>query len=347
MEDETSFNRSAFATPSVDPLDAALQKLEADMAAGPRAAAPKATGQEPEKDEETVRNTTAGDVPEDDDFEDDEDTVAANTPAVTDDDDDDDSPESLQTDKSAKASTPDANKRQTKGTDSDDDSQLSRKKRGKLIEELRQELEREQKAKADLEDSLRASREEDERLNKEVDRALGTQAEYDKATEDGLSGDKASAEKARIWKANRDFFKKLTGKAQRDTSAEFMASYWNEVSGLPGVTQDALKAPNLSAILKNIYDAGVSSVKESSSEEVDKLKADVETWRGRYRSLKAKAGGNKTSPLGGGGSTATEMPVDWKKKYIDPSTGLFTDEADAIVAQFGIAALADPKLRKR
>lgn len=346
MADELRADRSSSSAPSLDPLDAALERLEAARSAD-QTDQGGAQASEPEVDEdETTRTaTTAESDPDDDDLEDDDEPVAANTPENDVEDDDEASQEPKQQTRAAQTSTAEEPKKQTQGKDSDDDDPpLSRKQRGKLITELRQELEQEQEARKRLEQSERQRHEEDERLTKEVDRALGTQEDYDKALEDGLNGDTDAQERARIWKANRAFYQKLLTKSQRDASEGFTQTYWSEVAGLPGVTEAALKAPSLSAVLKNIYDAGVASVKDSAGEEVEQLKKDVATWRGRYRTLKTQAGGTKTSPLGGGGSTAAEAPIDWRKKYI--KNGVLTDEAEAIVSQYGFEALQNPKLIK-
>jgi hypothetical protein len=351
VEDEASVNRTAFAKPSVDPLDAALAELEQGRSTPQdEKGNAQTTEPEPDEDETTSEVPTAEDGPEDDDLEDDRRTAEANTPDTADEDETEDSQESRQRQRPAdkkKASKTEAQQQQAQGEDSDDEGPpLSRKQRGKLIEELRQELEREQQERQRLESFVRQQTEADQKLNQEVDRALGRDEDFEQAMAEGLAGNTKQAEKARIWKANREFYKKLLDKSQRDTASGFMETYWSSVNGLPGVTPQALVAPNLASILKNMYDAGAASVKDSSTEELEKLKEDVETWKGRYRSLKAKAGSTKQSPLGGGGSTAAEQPFDWQKKYIDPRTGLLSDEADAIVARYGFEALMNPKLRK-
>lgn len=347
MEDEASLNRSAFAKPSVDPLDAMIEAMDAERAAASQGASrPGATGQEPKKDETTSTVATAHDEPKDDDFEDDVKTDVTKIPDTDDDDDDDTLQESEHQRRPATVSKDETKERQDE--DSDDEPRLSRKQRGKLITELRQELEREQSERKRLEDSLSQQREADAALNKEVERALGTDDQIEKALQDGLAGDEQAAKNYQVYKANRDFYKKLVEKAGRDQTTEFMTNYWEDVSGLPGVTQESLQAPTLKAILKNLYDAGVSSVKGSSNDEIEKLQKDVATWRGRYRDLKAKAGGEKQSPLSGSGSeTPGAANTDWKKRWIDPKTGMFTDEADQIVNQFGFKALMDPSLIKR
>lgn len=345
MEDEVRYNRNAFTAPSVDPLDAALERMESARSAGTNVA------DDDEDDEldvdvnETTNNTaTTDDEP---DYDDEEFTDEANTP----DEEEVEQSRSQESQRKAKKSTaskPEASKDGTAGSDEEeDDRPLSRKQRGKLIEELRQTIEDEQRQRQKLEAELASRKADEEKLNQEINRALGTDEEYEKATEDGLSGDTSAAEKARIWKSNRAFYSKLLKKADAQAREEFTNFYWNGLNGLPGVTQEALTAPKLSDILKNLYDAGVASVQDESTSKIEKLTEEVETWKGRYRSLKAKAGGAKRSPVGGGAeSVGVTKSFDWQSKYIDPKTGLFTDEADAIISRYGLAGLKDPKLRK-
>ncbi len=350
MEEEVRHNRAAFTAPSVDPLDAALKRMESARSAGNSVQNVDVEDDELEVDEDetTATVTTVDDDSEDDDFVDDDDDVVVNTPSDDDDEVDDSSMQVQQKAKTAKPSKTE-DKRQTKqGSDEEEDERpLSRKQRGKLIEELRQTIEDEQRQRQQLEQSLNAQREEDAKLEAEVNRALGTNEEYEAAEDAGLRGDTTAAEKARIWKANRAFYKKLLTKADKQSRQEFLDYYWQGVAGLPGVTQEALQAPNLADILKNLYQAGVASVNDESSKQIQKLTDDVELWKGRYRDLKVKAGSARRSPVSGGGvSSPGESTVDWRRKYTDPKTGLFTDEAEAIVSRYGIEALKNPKLIK-
>jgi hypothetical protein len=349
VEEEVRHNRAAFTAPSVDPLDAALERMSSARSAGNNVQNVDQEDDEldVDEDEATTTVTTADDDSEEDDFVDDDDDVEANTPSDDDDEIDDDSTQVQRDAKPAKAPKSGDKKQSRQGSDEEDDRPLSRKQRGKLIEELRQTLEEEQKERQRLEQSLAAQKEEDAKLEAEVNRALGTDEEFDKAQEDGLSGDTTAAEKARIWKANRAFYKKLLTKSEKQARDEFLQYYWQGVAGLPGVTQQALQAPNLADILKNLYDAGVSSVTDESAKKIEQLTDDVETWKGRYRSLKAKAGGARRSPVSGGGvESPGESTTNWRRKYTDPKTGLFTDEAEAIVSRYGIEALKNPKLIK-
>lgn len=348
VEDELSFNRSAFATPSIDPLDNLIATMEAKRSQQGEEAQ-ETEEQEPEKDEATSTTTTADDEPDDDLLGDDDAAAEANTPDDDDKEQDEKSQESQQPPRSGKSSksedeAQDATSR-TPEKDSDHDvTQLSRSQRGKLITELREQLEKEQEAKRQLEESLKAQREADEALAKEVDRALGTDEQMEKDLQAGLQGDEQAAKRYQVYKSNREFYQKLVAKASQDNMTTFMSQYWKDVAELPGVTQDSLRAPQLSDILKNMYEAGKNSVTDASSDEIEKLQAEISTWKGRYKKLKIQAGGSKQSPLGGGGSTASPTAFDWRKKYI--IDGVLTDEAEAIVDRYGFAALADPKLRK-
>lgn len=315
-------------------LDAAIEASRRRMEAA------RNTEQEQDDDEIEDQDTTAGTTPEDDD-EDFDDTDEVKTPE-DEEDDEDTTPQEPQ-----KKSQP----KKANATDDDDDEdlpQLSRKQRGRLISEIKSQLEDSEKERRRLEQQLADQAAEDKTLTEEVNRALGTDEEYDQATEDGLAGDEEAAKKARIWKANRNFYKKLVGRAKREVETGFYEAYWSQVADLPGIKPEVLQKASLAEILRHSYEAGVESVVNKKTDEVEKLKKDVVTWKGRYRTLKTQNPSvSKRSPLGGGGGeTPDSSPIDWRKKYIDPVTGLFTDEADAIVEKYGLAALKDPSLRK-
>ena len=335
-------DRDEAAAPS-DDLDAAIAAASARIDAARSANVDDQDDEDDEldvdDDEATDTGSTADDNPDDDeDDDDDEDEVS--TPSNRSDDSSKTRQESQQKSKGTEKLTSD--------DDEDDTPRLSRKQRGKLIEELRQEIEDKERERQRLAESLQAQREEDERLEKEVNRALGTDEELEKALEEGLSGNTTAAEKAKIWKSNREFYKKLLTRADREAVQKFTDYYWKDVEDLPGVSQATLKTTSLNQILRHLYEAGVNSVSTKADDEIAKLKEEVLTWKGRYRSLKPKAGSGKRSPMGtgGGGSTVDEGEFDWRKKYIDPKTGLLTDEADAIVARHGVKGLHDPKLAK-
>lgn len=345
MEEEIRHNRNAFTAPSTDPLDAALERMESARSAAPDAVDDEVEDVELEvDDDETTRTVTTTD--DDFDFDDDDDsTDEANTPeedTVT-------RKESKEAPKRKQSQrTPKPGEEDSEGSDEEeDDRPLSRKQRGKLIEELRQTIEAEQQQRQRLEQQLQSQREAEAKLEEEVNRALGTDEDYERATEEGLKGDTTAAEKARIWKANRAFYKKLLAKSTSQAQNEFVNYYWKDVQGLPGVTQEALQNPSLSGILKSMYDAGVSSVTDESTKKIEELTDAVETWKGRYKALKIKAGGTKRSPVSGGGESAGASITDWRKKYTDPKTGLFTDEADAIISRYGFEALKDPSIMKK
>lgn len=338
-------DRDEAAAPS-DDLDAAIAAASARIDAARSASVDDDDAEDDEldvdDDEATDTGSTADDNPDDEDDNDDEEDEA-NTPSSRSDDSSKTRQESQQKSKGAE-------KPNTLVTDDDEDDapRLSRKQRGKLIEELRQEIEDKERERQRLAESLQAQREEDERLEKEVNRALGTDEELEKALEEGLSGNTTAAEKAKIWKSNREFYKKLLTRADKEAVQKFTDYYWKDVEDLPGVSQATLKTTSLNQILRHLYEAGVNSVSSKADDEIAKLKEEVLTWKGRYRSLKPKAGSGKRSPMGtgGGGSTVEEGEFDWRKKYIDPKTGLLTDEADAIVARHGVKGLHDPKLAK-
>lgn len=334
-------SRGAATEPS-DPLDAALAKMEAAMATSRQES--DSDDLELDDDETTGTNTTTVADPDDDDSFDDDDTDVANTPEDSEEDDEDslEQQSDLETTSSAKPADP---KNSSKGgaQESDDISKLSRKGRGKLIEELRQEIERANEDKEKLERALEEQRKADAELDAEINRALGTDEEYERATEDGLSGDRDAAERARVWKANRAFYHKLVNKSKKETEKEFMSYYWKDVSGLPGIDEKVLAGKPLADILKHVYDAGSSSVGNSHNETIEQLRKEVDTWKGRYKALKPKSGGNKRSPVSGGDTASPPGEFNWRDKYLDKN-GLPTDEFETLVERYGFDAVVKGRI---
>ena len=337
-------DRDEAAAPS-DALDAAIAAASAKIDAARSADVDDVDDEDTEldvdDDETTETETTTDDDPDDEDFEDEEEDEV-NTPS-------DHQENSKNTRQESQQKTKGTDKQKSSETSDDDEEtpHLSRKQRGKLIEELRQEIEAKEEERLKLAKSLKEQQEEDERLEKEVNRALGTDEELEKALEDGLGGDKTAAEKAKIWKANREFYKKLLTRSEREATQKFAEYYWQDVQDLPGVDKKVLAGKTLSDVLKHIYEAGVTATSSKADDEITKLKEEVQTWKGRYRAIKPKSGSTKRSPIGtGGGNTVEAEDFDWRKKYIDPKTGLLTDEADAIIARHGMGGLRNPKLAK-
>ncbi len=336
-------SRGAATEPS-DPLDAAIARMEAELATGGQA--PREADLELDDDETTEANTTTVAEPDDDDLFDDDDTVVVNTPEESE-DEDDDSLEQQSSLTTTSSTTPVGKKSGAKGgaQESDDVSNLSRKQRGKLIEELRQEIERANEDKARLERELADQRKADEELDVEISRALGTDEEYERATEDGLAGDRDAAERARIWKANRSFYNRvLLKKAKKDTEQEFIQLYWKDVQGLPGIDEKILAGKTLSEILKHVYEAGSGSVQSSQDETIEQLRKEVDTWKGRYKALKPKSGGTKRSPVSGGSTASPPGEFNWQNRYLDKKTGMPTDEFDQLVDLYGYQAVITNKI---
>lgn len=338
-------SRGDAAAPS-DPLDAAIARLEAEAARGNTESFEDELDVDDDETTETV--TTIDDDPDEEEFDEDDDSDEADTPDDSE-DNESDSQERQPSRKPTNTATPAKKNRGDRGgaKDDDDEPRLSRRQRGKLIEDLRREIEEAENERKKLELEMASQRAEDERLEKEVNRALGTDEELDQALEDGLSGDTAAAEKARIWKANREFYKKLVRKAKTETEQEFMSHYWIKVQDLPGVDKKVLGGKPLADILEHVYTAGVSSVETKSDETIDKLRQEVETWKGRYRALKPKSGSARRSPVGGGGTTVEPGAFDWKAKYLDRTTGMPTDEFDKLVDIYGYQAVITNKIPSR
>jgi hypothetical protein len=343
--------------PELD-IDAAMERLNQSRQAALSRAAQSTTDEDEleQDDDETAEELNhTDDAPEYDDFDDDDDDEAeANTPS---DDDENEEVTSLESadkrQKPKKSGTPpDARKSKAPAPESDEDDdeevvRLSRKQRGKLIEELRQQVLKSEQEKTQIEQRVRAQQEEDERLAKEVQRALGSEEEYEKAMEEGLQGNESQAEKARIWKSNRAFFNKLVNQAERRVNTNLTRAYWDTAKELEGVDLTVLRDASLPQVLKHVHEAGKASSEGKDDDRIEALEAEIETWKGKYRALKAKAGASKRSPVGAGGEPAStnKKPVDWKKKYLGKD-GLPTDEAETLVMQRGFEALIQPSRRK-
>jgi hypothetical protein len=334
--------------PELD-IDKAMERLNQSRNAAMARAAKDAEDEELDVDEEEL--THADDAPEDDDFEDDdEESDEVDTPDDEDEDEEETSLESTARKQKQPGTPPAPRKGKASTSDSEEDDEgdvkLSRKQRGKLIEEMRQQILKTEQEKAQLAERQKLQQEEDERLAKEVQRALGSEEEYEKAMEEGLQGDETQAERARIWKSNRAFFNKLVKQAERRVQSSFTASYWETVQKLPGVDMQILSQGSLGQVLQHIYEAGANSIEGESQKRIETLEDEVETWKGRYRSLKAKAGGTKRSPVGAGGEPVSDKKVaDWRKRYLGKD-GLPTDEAETLVLQGGFEKLLQPSKRK-
>lgn len=369
-------DRSA-AGPS-DPLDAALAditdaranlstevKQRANNVASRAMSVTPRAELEADDDDETDEGTPSATEPEDDDIEeieddeeDDEDNeVVRRNPAEDDDDDDEDaSPDVDEAPRSKAKSSPESKKKpgdrqqpKTTERDSDDDDEgvtkLSRKQRGKLIEELRNQLDKEQQEKAQLAERQRQLEENDKQLEAEVRRALGSEEDFEKAMEDGLRGDETAAERARIWKANRAFYNKLVGKARRDVQSDFTQAYWATLQDIPGLDKDVLAKASLSQVLKHLYEVGTKNKSEEAQERIDELENEIETWKGKYQSLKARAGVGKRSPVTGGGQAPPP-----KKKSLSSllgEDGLPTAEAEHLIRTKGWDSVLGTKTKQR
>lgn len=295
-------------------------------------------------------NRSSTEPEQDDDEIEDQTTTTDGEPDATRDEDDEDAVEVNTPDDTARRTTVTSQEPQKKATEEDKDpSEMSRKERGKLIQEIRSELEESDRKRRELEATLASQKAEDEKLTAEVNRALGTDEEYQQAEDEALAGDEDQQKKVRIWKANRLFFKKLVGKAQRETEQGFYAAYWEPMKDLPGIKPEVLQHGTLGEILKHSYEAGVESVQGAGSSEIEKLKDQITTLRGKIKSLQPKSGaGSAKSPLGGGGETPTSPgPSNWRKnpRFVTAG-GDLTDEAEAIVNRYGFDALSDPSLIK-
>lgn len=335
MEDE--FNRSEFGSsgPSDDDLDRAIE------AARIAAEKERSGTTEPEDEDEAGDddNATNDDAPggqnDDDDLEADE----ANTP------DEDDEAVVVKPQESRKKTVVE----EQEGSDDDNENgqSLSRKQRGKIIEEYRQELEKSEKQRKELEAQVKAAEEEDSVLTQEVNRALGTDAEYDKAVEDGLNGDEEAQEKAKVWKANRAFYKKLVSKAGKQYQAEFAQEYWNTVKDLPGINMEIVGNKDLATIMKHVHEAGATSTAEKYKEQVEQLQRKITTMQGKAKSAgPQEASKTKRSPITGGGEPVAQQPFNWQRTYLDKE-GLPTDEFESLVRQHGFEAVTSGKFYKK
>jgi hypothetical protein len=323
-------------------IDSALEKLETSRQSPKQEDVLEPVELELEAvEDDTDKDQLSEDEPEDTDFEDD-DADEVDTP----DDSDSDEVEVISQEPADAPKKP--TKQVSKGQlDTEDSTRLSRKRRGKLIEELRLELQEEQKRNLELQQQTQLLQEEDKRLNEEVDKALGSEAAFDKAMEDALNGDEIAAERVRIWRNNREFFKKLQKKAEREYSNNFMNFGWEQVKGLDGVTMEMLQASTLANVLKDIYHVGFNAREEKHAKELEELQKKYDTLKTQFKAVKPQSGSKRRNPVTSGGSVVAEKPIeDWRRKYRDPNTGLLTDEAEAIVSQYGFEALVSGKFKK-
>lgn len=324
MEEELRLNREAATAPSVDPLDDIIAKYEAKLAEG------ITTEPEVGDDDTTNTDTTPDDEPDVDETETDENNIPEEEEIVI-----------SQESQKKETSKPDV----IEDNSEEDEKPLSRKQKGKLIKEIREELEAANAEKERLRAQVEEQQKAEAELQKEIDAALGTDKEYQEKEELALNGDTKAAEWVKTWKANRIFFEKLKKKSRSDVEKEFVDTYWEPLKGLPGVTYEIVTKPTFGEILKGVYDAGVSSTEQASQEKIEELQKEITTWKGRYNNLKVSAPAGKTrSPMGTGGETVAEKPFDWKKKYL--KDGLPTDEFEALVDRYGFEAVITNKIPK-
>ncbi len=337
MEEE--FDRSELE--SSDPSDLAFEQALAAQQAEAEKEIRRNAGMELEDDDEEDEedDNPNDDAPGESDLEDDSDVVEANTPT----DDEDDVVVPPQESRKKKPVEKQA------GSDEDDVdvANLSRKQRGKIIEEYRQELMKSEEERKRLESQLAAQQQEDAALTEEVNRALGTDAEYEKAVEDGLAGDSEAAERARVWKANRAFYRKLVKSAGKTYQEEFAKHYWDVVKELPGLDMDIVANKDLSTIIQHVHAAGMSQAEAKYKAEIEKLQEAVQTWKGRAKSSGPKAASvARRSPITGGGESTSPKEFNWQAVYLDKQ-GLPTDEFESLVQRYGYNDVISGKYYKR
>ena len=334
---EEEFDRSGLE--SSDPSDDEFDRLIAETKKAAEREVIRNSGSEPEEedDEEKDEDTTDDDAPGNGDFDDDYDADEANTP--------EDGEEEVVA-KPLESRKKNAVTQQ--GSDDEDDlANTSRKKRGKIIEQYRKELEESEAEKKRLAEQLATQKAEEDALTEEVNRALGTDTEYEKAVEDGLSGDEDAAERAKVWKANRAFYRKLVKSAGKTYQEEFAQHYWDTVRELPGVDLEIVAQKDLATIIQHVHEAGQSEAEKQLRDKVTELQKQVTTPRGRVKSSGPKQASNeRRSPITGGGETVQPKNFDYKKVYYD-SDGLPTDEFESLIRRHGFEAVASGKFYKR
>lgn len=292
--------------------------------------------------------------------EEEEETIVVDDPEdeddVVDDSDEVDTPEDVEDEETSELVEDSQESRKKKGlpsktkTPNEDDEatpKLSRKQRGKLIQELTQELQKQQQRNEELSKSQQRDAVEEKRLEEEIAKALGSDEAYEKALEAGLRGDETEGQRARIWKANRKFYDKLVLSAERNFQKKFTIDFWDSVGDLEGVNKETLQHGTIPQILQHLYFSGRTQVDKAKDEKIAELEEQLETLQAKIGKVRIQAGSTKRSPVGPGGNTVRKAgAVSWKDVGLDPSTGLPTDEMEALVSQYGQRAFSDPNILK-
>lgn len=308
---------------SDEDLDAALNraKTSSDQSLRSRSAAPEA-----DEGDESDEVSLSGDEPEDNEVEDEEDDLSSFLNEIEGSD-----------------SSPESNEAQPEDEGSDDEgvdlSKLSRRQRGKIIEqlkrqegELRAKLEEEQKERQRLEEEQRNREQEDQRLQADIAKALGTDSEYDRVMQSALDpyADEETKTKARIWTNNRKFYGKLLAKSQRDVRDKFLAVWQQTTQSLPGVDQSAMSG-SLTETLQHIYAAGYVQGESAKDKEIVALKKKIDTLEARTKTARRTTAAVTTrNPVSGGQAVPTKKQMTLHELlYADD--GLPSDKSERLI----------------
>jgi hypothetical protein len=142
--------------------------------------------------------------------------------------------------------------------------------------------------------------------------------------------DPVERDKARIWKANRDFYGKLRRAAAREIMDQFQSTYWGTLKSVPNLSMDESKK-GLTHALAHLYAVGYSNAETAGSKELEKLRARVQALETENKSLRKKAGSSRTPLAGGRPAMKTKAEPEWRKNLYDPKTGLPSDESEQAI----------------
>lgn len=340
MVDQLRQDDTTSGTPT-DPLERALAAAHAGLSGNAQPAVP-----DPEDDDLTDEATPSDDAPvEDDDLDlDDDDEETPSDPASGGDAKTQDSTDASK----AKAKASDEKKQPDKAKERDsqltdkDVQSLSRKDRGKFINEIRDELKKEQEARdkaekrqKQLEEEARDRAENEKLLDAEIEKALGSKEAYDKALNAGLEGDASEKRKYQVWTKNRKFFGRLVRAAELQAKGQIGTAFNEKVEEL-GLDVDEANKGSFQDTLEYVHRTATDKATAAATEKLEALQDKYDTLVRKYKDLRRKAS-LPTREVTTGGNPVVPGQFDLKKSL--GSDGLPTDELDAAIRRYGSATV--------
>ncbi len=230
------------------------------------------------------------------------------------------------------------------GDDDLDLSRLSRRKRGKLIQQLQQKLaktetdlraklENEQRERQRLEQEKRRRDAEEANLRKDIEKVLGTEEEYRRLEELALSdnADDLTKQKYRIWRNNRKFYGKIKSQARNEVRDQFVEVWFGTVKTLPGVDPNAVKGA-LHQSIQHIYAAGFVRGEMGKQAEIDKLKKRLEALESRSKSTQRRSVATTVrTPVVGGRVIGGSKKAQTLSEFLFDEDGLPSDRSEQAI----------------